>query len=790
MDNTEDIFYSWNQDDNTWEIQDNPFDSALYVNYQRATDNIIRSAGEYVVVANSLPYQNVNSITSFKENISINGPGSILKKDFCYSIDSVTFSEYISLTNENLQSISGPITNMWMKFRYILLSGGPVTINYAYPVYTNVPKDQFAGYIAPSIQDETRVYAYPVTYKSNFLWQPYKLNRAIRLYKDLNLMVNSLFGHEVSYFRVLPQGRSRDVFLFEYSLYTHDAAQCMKFVVPNNEFPDNKLNMGPFGMAYELPFEVQVDKDYFQNIFGEGSGPQKRDVILFPATGRAYEVSSSYLFRDFMNEPLYFKVTLINWNPKSNVDQNDDVDALEEMTVGADKLFSYLMQEEEKAVTNKQQFNIAYKNDDPVRFYVDDNLSIMNNIVMNYYTRISEHQYDLSSIIDAGNVIINIDSSLFEKNVTYYIRLSPLSAQSDIQFFYSMRKMTLIDSYKPGYSIVQFTGGESQLHSNYTIYQLFNPSSQFLICAEEYDNTTNVDIIANCNIAYPTRYIAPSVIYHKHNQFGIDQDRSLMCWFNLQKNANKINRITAFTVNSFSRTINLTLASPEDYLLGDTFNIGKVSNTNFFLFGTVVTPINSTNLIVEIDLEIFEYIDTNFKSWKTFTDLTLQKAFSYTFLNSMNVNKGVKVELFGNRHFKITENSSYVYFSIDYSAPGLETNKWYGLFINMSNTFGQLSLNVWKMQWNPISKIPKTSELKLEYSNIKKLNKIDRTSDSKFILTPSPMYLTNIRWFNGIVESDKQSLILSQAIVKDANMGIIIDNALQQSHNPYVGYTR
>jgi hypothetical protein len=112
-------------------------------------------------------------------------------------------------------------------------------------------------------------------------------------------------------------------------------------------FPDNKLNMGPFGPDFEIPFEIQVDKDYFQKIFGEGTGPQKRDVIHFPRTGRVYEVSSSYLFRDFMNEPLYFKVMLIKWLPKSNVDQSESLNNLEAFTVSASKLFGKEKNDEE-----------------------------------------------------------------------------------------------------------------------------------------------------------------------------------------------------------------------------------------------------------------------------------------------------------------------------------------------------------------------------------------------------------------------------------------------------------
>ena len=52
------------------------------------------------------------------------------------------------------------------------------------------------------------------------------------------------------------------------------------------------------------------------------------------------------------------------------------------------------------------------------------------------------------------------------------------------------------------------------------------------------------------------------------------------------------------------------------------------------------------------------------------------------------------------------------------------------------------------------------------------------------------MDLTNVRLFNKVAETDKQPIILNQNIVKDAQLALIIDNALPQSKMPYIGYTR
>ena len=779
----------WKEDGQAWSSESNQWEDVAYVKYTESTQNTLLSSGEYLILANSQPFRDVQKILRIDETIMDSGVGTILKKEFRYSIDSTTFSEFQDMNTASLGSI-GPFDRVWFQFRYILLSGGPVSISKAVPIYDGIVRDPFDGYVAPNIKDESKVYAFPVSYKSNFLWDPYKMNRAVRLYKDLNLMVNNLFGHDVNYYRVLPQGRSKDVFLMEYSLYEHDEGRCLKAVVPNNEFPDNKLNMGPFGVDFELPFEIHMDKDYFQKIFGDGSGPQKRDVLYFPRTNRIYEVSSSYLFRDFMNEPLYFKISLIKWLPKTNVEQSDSVNTLESYTVSAGGLFGDLIQQEENKITNPEQFNVAYENADPVRDQLILEQTIGDENVTNYYTMIAEHYYQMESTINFKKIRVQIDSSNLDKGSTYFCRLAPDSTQADVQYYYSMKKVTYEGVDEDGYSVFTSDSGKSQFESQYHVSDIFSSSSLFSLFEREYTGSLDENVIS-CNVPPAELYIPKNVKYRAVNNFSPDEDRSFSAWFRLKANPNPKLQVSSMSLDIYTRELTITLSKPylPGFLLGEMLTFTRKSGTGFFIYGEI-SSINSVSVTLKVDQEILDFVKGNFSNWLSFNDIQAQKSLPHVFLNSQFNGKGLKIELYETRHFKITMNGNYTYFSIPGNTAEIESGKWHGLFINFGNTFKQMTLNVWKMQWDPVSKFPATTDLKLIYNKTVPLAKIDISSGVAYFLEPSYMDLTNIRLFNRVAETDKQVNILNQNVVKDAQWAIIIDNALPQSRQPYISYTR
>jgi hypothetical protein len=772
----------WGSDQDLWDAS---------IVYEKATSSTLYASGEYLILGNSKPYLNVQNPKGVIEHIQDSGSGTIFKKEFRYSVDSSSFSEFQELTTEALQAL-GPFQWVWFQFRYILLSGGPATISKVELDFVPIAVNKFDGYVAPAIQDESRVYAFPVTYKSNFLWEPYKMNRAIRLYKDLNLMVNNLFGHETTYYRALPYGRSKDVTLMEYSLYEHDDGKCVKLVVPNNQFPDNKLNMGPFGVDFELPFEVEIDKDYFQKIFGDGTGPQKRDVVYFPRTNRVYEVSSSYLFRDFMNEPLYFKVSLIKWLPKSNAEPSETLTNLEEYTTSAGKLFNDLIEDEGIQVTNPQQYTVATTIDDPVRSFLSKEQTIINENVLNYYNVISEYHYKMEALAYENKLEVVIDNSLLKKDTTYYARFSPSSVQNDVQYYYSMKKMVYLGDNEYGKSIFRYEAGNSQLESYVNASQVFYPGSLLNLYLGEYAGETEAEVIVSCDVTgYASSYIPKVVKYKAPGTFTSTTDRSFSAWFrNRDASTSKIKIDGSVSFDQYSNEIVIALDKKFLFFVGDSVIVSRTSSSDFYIYGEIISVIDENNIVVKADQNIINYVSSSFPSWTSYTDLQVQKSLPRVFLDSIKDEKGIRIEMRGNRHFIITLNGTQTYFSIPSNTAGLENLKWYAVFVNFSNTFKQLTLNIWRTQWDPSTNLPATTDMKMVYNKTVPMLKGDYSSDDNYYLTPSSMDLTNVRLFNKTAETDKQSLILNQNIVKDAQLAIIIDNALPQSKLPYVGYTR
>jgi hypothetical protein len=655
-------------------------------------ENFLYTSGDYAILAYPEPLVNISKLSGYTDDIVNNGSGTIFKKQFRYSFDNETFSEYFDMDVESLSPLTWIENNsVWFQFRYTLLSGGPAQIKSVTLQYSIYSTDEFDGFVPANKQDESKVYAFPITYKTGAKWNPYKMNRAVRLYKDLNLMVNSLFGHEVQYYRVLPQGRSRDVYLMEYSLYEHDKMQCMKVVIPNNQFPDNKLSMGPFGVDFEMPFEIQIDKGYFQAIFGDGAGPQKRDVIWFPNTDRIYEISSSYLFRDFMNEPLYFKATLIKWLPKAGVDMTTDLDAmaLETLAPSVGKFFGEEQVDEGTDITNPEQFQQTTTTSDPVRFYVDENIKITDIPVMNYYLKIAEYQYALS------------------------------------------------DSVKE------------------------------------------------------TQAVQDAMIKYKAiGNFLSTDDRAYSAWFNIPTNTRFSASATLSSIDEDNLSCVIGYFYPHTFNVGDTVSVRRISGGNFNLIGTVKEVYSDKQILIEFSSEILSHLNRVFPTWKTYIDFNVQLTYPRVFIDSLNGGKGIRIDLLEKRYFRVFANSQIYYFFLPNTQSELSENKWYNICVSLSNLFSQLTLNVWEIQWNETTKLPATSDLRQIYGKtVNDIPKEDRSSTINYFIPASDMQLTNIRVWSQKIETDKQPFVLNQNIVKDASRAIVIDNAIPQSHLPYISYT-
>lgn len=371
--------------------------------------------GDYAIITQTISNLARIDLYQVVENVDYdNVDETVVDKEVRWSFDQETYSSWIELNLTNIENIN--VSNqsvIYFQIRYTLVSGEPLTINNISQLIVTRPESNDDNVLQPPPNAYTTGNHRGSAFLNDFYFDPYAVNLGVELQRKLSYNINKIFGHKAAYIRVTPQMRSLDVILKEYGIYESSKDyKCVKILVPNNQFPDSKLNFNPFNIDYEEPFEVHIDKRYFESFFGKGVGPQKRDIIYLPIANRLYEVSSSTQHRDFMYKDLYYKVSLIKYADKANVLKDEDIlSELNELSNSTPELFDDKLNQELKKITNVQQFTVSTRKSDKVRDYIDPNLLIEERDLVNYHTLISHYRYDLSaSPVDSnGSVRTMVD---------------------------------------------------------------------------------------------------------------------------------------------------------------------------------------------------------------------------------------------------------------------------------------------------------------------------------------------------------------------------------------------
>ena len=360
----------------------------------------LTNVGDFAKFTQSDPFHYVTKLVSWGEEKS--GSGT-LKREFRWNTTNLVRASWMDLTDANLQKIIlDPNNDLYVDFRYTLVAGGPIIIEDIYVDYeqSEDAKDKFLGYRPPMTVSE-RGNISNLFKIENFTFKPYEVNPAVVLFKELSYTINKLFGHDVQYSRAVPMAIGKDFTLHEWTLYDVDDPCPVKVLVPNNEFPDSKINFNPMGLDFEMPFEIHIVKNYFEEVFGIGTAPQKRDIIYFPLTNRIYEIDSSYLWKDIMQREVYWKVALKKYQPKSSrYESKDLLDQFDVLTFDSEERFGEEVRQDELKITKPEQYDpkIGSRDYDPVRLEVSDSLVIAQDFFKNYNLTLSESQYDLRSI--------------------------------------------------------------------------------------------------------------------------------------------------------------------------------------------------------------------------------------------------------------------------------------------------------------------------------------------------------------------------------------------------------
>lgn len=384
---------------------------------------VLNQSGQFAIIASNEKLVNVLNIRNFHDELS--GVEQIIK-EFSWSKDNEVWSYWSILNQENLEALADknllPKTGFYFRFRYTLTTIGNITILDASVdiEYDIVDKDK--GYVPYGFKRGNMNCVDCGSMRGQILnmctasFNPYLVNPAVDIYKDICYSVQNMFGQQVMYLRATPKQNSGDVVFKEWTLYDVEEAVCTKVLVPNNEFPDAKLNYNPYDIDYETPFEVHIVKQNFEEAFGVEAAPQSRDVIFFPfMPNRLYEVKSSTPHRDFMMQIAYWKVDLMKWKSKSDTYPTENISKmLDEITVDSYEAMGKEFKKEVDNITKPQQYDrlIGTNLKDPIRKYINLDMNILSVPIKNHATTISEHHYDLSSIFKIDKQQVGIQYAI------------------------------------------------------------------------------------------------------------------------------------------------------------------------------------------------------------------------------------------------------------------------------------------------------------------------------------------------------------------------------------------
>ena len=151
------------------------------------------------------------------------------------------------------------------------------------------------------------------------------LDCALLMYQQLSDLVCCMVGIPCYYFRVLPDQNTTDMTFKEYLLHNVVDMKYLKLVCQDGSMPSSKPQMTEFDFDWETDWEVEMSKTAFAKAFGDTAFPKQRDIIYIPLMKRMWEVNAAYDEKNesFMWRPVTWKLGLVKWNDKTNVNQGD-----------------------------------------------------------------------------------------------------------------------------------------------------------------------------------------------------------------------------------------------------------------------------------------------------------------------------------------------------------------------------------------------------------------------------------------------------------------------------------
>jgi hypothetical protein len=645
------------------------------------TGSSTNANGDQLLVSLKTPYENVVEVLGFTDSITGETTACYYNKDFRWGIDGVQYSDWVTLSDSNLEAlVLNPANKFWIQYRYTQVGDCTLTFNsialeivYDGGVICKIPQIDCGGVDGCSGALNLAFDCCGDT------WNPYDISRAGQMYTQLSAMASNLFGFCVDYYKTKADQRSRDVILKEYSLFDVIKEGEVKIMIPDNELPTRDINFNPLMMDFPVQFEIHIVKSAFEAVFGIGSKPQMRDYLYFKQfMNRMYEVDAIAEADDFMYTGSYWRVSLVTYQQRTNVGFEDTAlgDAAEVSTKAlvsnVEDKFRVERENEFKDVRKPNEYNtIGSQSNDYVRRSLNKKMTITEENVYNQWTIISKYHYALGT--------------LAKDTIGVKYRYTGGWTDTDNRAFTFW--------FRPQY--------KKPIGKNVLITQISNNAGFPMITTPGLPIGGTEGIVAGDWIA-----IRGTTSYN-----GIQLVKS---------------------VDVATKT--LTLDTP-------------------YIDSTIT---NTAKLNKEVSNTFIQYDD-----YERRTPVTSHVQFTYT-----------------TNWFIIKLNDVYYKYDLSKSTVSFLKGEWYAAVINLNQLAKQLSLFLYNTpELTGAINPDKTADLNNIYINTQTVPAITVPEGYAWKLLGCESDLTNIRIWSEPIEVELQELILSQYVVKDSHLALLLDNA-------------
>lgn len=239
------------------------------------------------------------------------------------------------------------------------------------------------------------------------------LDCALQMYQQMSDLICCTIGIPCYYFRVMPDHSTADYTFKEYLLHNVVDMKHLKLVCQDGTMPSSKPQMTEFDFDWETDWEVEMSKSAFAKAFGDTAFPKQRDIIYIPLMKRMWEVNSAYDEKNeaFMWRPVTWKLGLVKWNDKTNVNQGDFEDIIDSWAINRMEDFMNREQEEQEHQSGVNQTDAPlFSGDNLYVTFLED--AIRSGVTLSEKNNVSKTQLNHNAVIVTRNMyrFINNDS--------------------------------------------------------------------------------------------------------------------------------------------------------------------------------------------------------------------------------------------------------------------------------------------------------------------------------------------------------------------------------------------